>query len=185
VGNRACGSAAEQDNRAKTLAQPKIFTQDNVAASVNSGQTRWTLTTVVSGAAVYYTSRPVTALLSLNVTPRVSNDGFVTMTVAVTNDAFSIGSSADNLVTDNQAVNSQITVKDGETAVIGGVFQTSEVKNFTAVPFLHKIPILGWLFKSNLPNAESQKELLVFLTPHILDRGILKPEDSTNASLSY
>ncbi len=169
--------AAEAENKAKTLGQPKIFTQDNVPASVNSGQSRW-YTTILQDT---ITTTKVSALLSLNVTPRISNDGYVTMTVTVTNDAF-VGT---GYTTDNQSVNSQLTVKDGETAVIGGVFQTSEIENFTAVPFLHKIPILGWLFKSNLPNAQSQKELLVFLTPHILDRGVLKPEDSNNASLSY
>ena len=87
--------------------------------------------------------------------------------------------------TNTQAVNSQVTVKDGETVVIGGIYSTSEQNNLTAVPYLHKIPIIGRLFKSTLPNSKGQSELLVFLTPRILDRNILKPEDGTNAAFSY
>jgi type IV pilus assembly protein PilQ len=89
--------------------------------------------------------------------------------------------------TSTDSVNSQVTVRDGETVVIGGIFTTGEIKNFTAVPYLHKIPIIGHLFKSNLPNSQSQGELLVFLTPRVLDRSILKPEQegSTDASVAY
>ena len=177
--------AAEEELRAKSLAQPKIFTQDNVAASVNS--------TVTQNFAVAGTNnQPATvqaipATLSLSVTPRISSEGYITMIVTVTNGAI-VPSSSSTVPpsTTSQAVNSQVTVKDGETVVIGGLFQTSEQKNFRAVPFLHKIPLVGWLFKSTLPNAHSQSELLVFLTPRILDRSLLKPDqEGNNVSFSY
>jgi type IV pilus assembly protein PilQ len=106
------------------------------------------------------------------------------MQVAVTNGAVSTSAGGDP-TTNEQSVTSEVTVKDGETVVIGGIYSTSEIKNFTAVPYLHKIPIIGGLFKSTLPNSQAQDELLVFLTPRILDRSILKPEDGANISLSY
>jgi type IV pilus assembly protein PilQ len=85
-----------------------------------------------------------------------------------------------------QNVNSEITVRDGETVVIGGIFTTTEFKNLVAVPYLHKIPLIGRLFKSTLPNSQEQEELLVFMTPRILDRSVLKSGDtSTDVSLSY
>ncbi len=175
--------AAEKENKTKTLGQPKIFTQDNVPATVSAGQVRRITEITTSGGTTTTTTREVQATLSLNVTPRVSNDGFITMTVTVSNDAFTGASGTD---TPTQTVNSEITVKDGETVVIGGIYQTTEAENFTAVPFLHKIPLVGRLFKSNLPNINEKSELLVFLTPRILDRQFLQSEqEGTNISLAY
>ncbi|MBD3326795.1 type IV pilus secretin PilQ [candidate division KSB3 bacterium] len=179
--------AAEQNGKAKVLAQPKIFTQDNIAASVNTGTSFFVV--VEGGQDAASTLEEVQATLSLNVTPRISSDGHVSMQVTVTNSAPDFAQDTTNAGVPpilTQTVNSEITVKDGETAVIGGVFQTSEQENFSAVPYLHKIPLIGRLFKSTLPNSRTQSELLVFLTPRILDRQILKPEqESTDVSLSY
>jgi type IV pilus assembly protein PilQ len=160
--------AAEEEYKAKNLGQPKIFTQDNLQASVSTGRT---VTIPPAGDAE---PTEVTASLSLDVTPRISSDGYVTMNVTVTNSSLDL--SGENPTTNDQELTSLITVRDGETAVIGGVYQTLEIQQFQAVPFLHRIPILGHLFKSSLPNEQSQSELLVFLTPRILDRSLLKPE---------
>jgi len=170
--------AAEEEFKAKTLGQPKIFTQDTIGANVSTGQT------VVIPPAGDAEPTEVTASLSLNVTPQISRDGYITMDVTVTNDALDL--SGANPTTNNQAINSTITVKDGETVVIGGVYQTLEIESFRGVPYLHRIPLIGRLFKSSLPNAQRQNELLVFLTPRILDRGLLKPEEAaTNVLLTY
>lgn len=177
--------AAEEESKAKTLAQPKIFTQDNKAASVNAGISRQIggITTIAPDGTITTQTATVTAALTLSVTPRISNDGFISMTVNVTNGAFLRATGGE---LNQQAVNSEITVKDGETVVIGGVYQTEERKNFAAVPYLHKIPLIGRLFESTNPNTQSQSELLVFLTPRILDRQVLKPEQqTTDASFSY
>jgi type IV pilus secretin PilQ/predicted competence protein len=174
--------AAEEDLKAKTLAQPKIFTQDNVAATVSSTQTQYIA--VAGDAQTPASIQPVSAALSLNVTPRISSDGYITMIVSLSNGVVGTGPGG-RPTTNDQTVNSQVTVKDSETVVIGGIFATTETKNFTAVPYLHKIPLLGWLFKSTNPHSQTQSELLVFLTPRILDRSLLKAEESSNVSLSY
>ncbi len=177
--------AAELKFKAKTLGRPKVFTQDNLSASITATQTRQIdgTTTVAADGTVTTTSETVEAPLTFDVTPRVSGDGYITMDVTVTNTVFV---NATGGATQQQNVASQITVKDGETVVLGGVFVTNETESFTAVPFLHKIPVLGHLFKSTLPNAQSQSELLVFLTPFILDRQLLKPEQEvTDVSYSY
>jgi type IV pilus assembly protein PilQ len=178
--------AAEQKGQAKVLSQPKIVTQDNVSASVNTGTSFFVI--VEGGEDAASTLEEVQAVLALNVTPRISNDGHITMEVDVTNSSPNFAQAATNAGVppiNTQSVNSEITVKDGETAVIGGIFTTAERKDFSAVPYLHKIPLIGRLFKSTLPNTRDQNELLVFLTPRILDRQILKPEQDTNVSLSY
>jgi type IV pilus assembly protein PilQ len=173
--------AAEEDNKAKTLSQPKIFTQDNVAASVVSQQVRTRVQVVGDN----ITTETAQAPLALSVTPRISSDGFVTMTVDVNNASF-VSPDLQELATVSQSINSQVTVRDGETVVIGGIFETEEVDNFNAVPGLHRIPVVGWLFKSTAPKAKLQRELLVFLTPTILDRQYLQPEqEGTDVSLSY
>ena len=109
----------------------------------------------------------------------------MTMDVTVTNNSLDL--SGPNPTTNDQAINSMVTVKDGETVVIGGVYQTVEIDSFRGVPYLHRIPLIGRLFKSTLPNDQRQSELLVFLTPRILDRSLLKPEQegTTNASIVY
>ncbi len=171
--------AAEIDNKAKTLSQPKIFTQDNVPAQVSSVQSRTIPSTDVE-------ATTISAPLSLSVTPRISNDGYITMVVQVSNTRF-VSSSLTSLATSGETLTSQVTVKDGGTVVVGGIFITSEGSYFTGVPFLHKIPILGHLFKSTNPNASNQNELLVFLTPRILDRNVVSPEnqDAADASFAY
>jgi type IV pilus assembly protein PilQ len=175
--------AAERENKTKTLGQPKIFTQDNVPANVSAGQVRRITEVTTSGNTTTTTTREVEATLSLNVTPRVSNDGYISMTVSVSNDAFTGASGTD---TRTQSVNSEITVKDGETVVIGGIYQTTEAENSEAVPYLHKIPLIGRLFKSTLPNINEKTELLIFLTPRILDRQFLQSDqEGTNVSLVY
>ncbi|GAK52828.1 PilQ protein [Candidatus Moduliflexus flocculans] len=171
--------AAEIDNKAKTLSQPKIFTQDNVPAQVSSTQTR-----TIPGIGDNTQSTTVSAPLSLSVTPRISNDGYITMVVQVSNTRFE-SATLTNLATTGETVTSQVTVKDGGTVVIGGIFLTSEGSYFTGVPFLHKIPILGHLFKSTNPNSSTQSELLVFLTPRILDKNVVAPEDQDAADASF
>jgi len=171
--------AAEIDNKAKTLSQPKIFTQDNVPAQVSSTQTR-----TIPGFGDNTQATTVSAPLSLSVTPRISSDGYITMVVQVSNTRFA-SSTLTNLATTGETVTSQVTVKDGGTVVIGGIFLTSEGSYFTGVPFLHKIPVLGHLFKSTNPNSSSQSELLVFLTPRILDKNVVAPEDQDAADASF
>ena len=174
--------AAEVDNKGKTLAQPKIFTQDNVAASVTAQQTR-----TVPSFGDNTQATTVVAPLTLSVTPRISNDGYITMIVNVNNTTFVDTGDTTNLATAGQTLTSQVTVKDGSTVVIGGIFVTQEVDNMIGVPGLSSIPILGHLFKSTVPKAKSQQELLVFLTPRILDRNIIAPElqEGSDISLSY
>ena len=174
--------AAEVDNKGKTLAQPKIFTQDNVAASVTAQQTR-----TVPSFGDNTQATTVVAPLTLSVTPRISNDGYITMIVNVNNTTFVDTGDTSNLATAGQTLTSQVTVKDGSTVVIGGIFVTQEVDNTIGVPGLSKIPVLGFFFKSTVPKAKSQQELLVFLTPRILDRNIIAPElqDGSDISLSY
>lgn len=171
--------AAEIDNKAKTLSQPKIFTQDNVPAQVASTQTR-----TIPGFGDNTEPTTVTAPLSLSVTPRISSDGYITMEVQVSNTRFE-SATLTNLATSGETVTSQVTVKDGGTVVIGGIFLTSEGKYFTGVPFLHKIPVLGHLFKSTNPNSTAQSELLVFLTPRILDRDVMAPENQETADALF
>ena len=173
--------AAEIDNKAKTLSQPKVFTQDNVAATVTAQQTR-----TIPSFGDNTESTTVTAPLTLSVTPRISNDGYITMVVNVNNTIFVDTGNLSSLATSGQTLTSQVTVKDGSTVVVGGIFVTSDEDNFAGVPGLHKIPILGHLFKSKMPNSKGQQELLVFLTPRILDRNIVNEEQqSSDVSLSY
>jgi type IV pilus assembly protein PilQ len=68
---------------------------------------------------------------------------------------------------DRKEANTQINVRDGETMVIGGVFVDSQSNNVTGIPYLSRVPVLGWLFKQKSETVAKQ-ELLIFLTPTIV-----------------
>ena len=102
--------------------------------------------------------------------PHVTADGSVLMDVNITNnspsgatDSFGVPSVS------TKAATTQMLIKDGDTAVIGGIYQRLEKKGMREIPFLSEIPILGWLFK-NYTVSDSRSELLVFLTPRVINR---------------
>jgi type IV pilus assembly protein PilQ len=111
----------------------------------------------------------VNATLKLDVTPQISADGNVNMTVDITNDSvdFANAEPGNPPPIIKKEAKTVLKVRDGQTAVIGGVFVTNEGISQNGLPFLSKIPVLGWLFK-NRTKTRTNDELLIFLTPKIV-----------------
>jgi len=113
----------------------------------------------------------VSATLSLNVTPTVSPDGFIHLQVSVSKNEPDFGRTGANgdptIIT--RTANTQLLVRDGETSVIGGIFEHVTGTSQTAVPFFADIPILGALFH-NYQFQDERNETLVFITPRIVNR---------------
>ena len=109
------------------------------------------------------------ASLSLEVTPQITPDGHVIMEVKVTKDEPDYLNKLNDVppIKKNE-VNAKVLVKDGETIVIGGVFSNTQSKVVDKVPFLGDVPYLGRLFRRDVL-AEKKSELLVFLTPRIMN----------------
>lgn len=159
----------EREDAAKVLSSPRIVTLHNETAQINqSAEIPLISSTTADGATTKNVSfKPVK--LSLAVTPQITNDGAVIMSVDVSREF--VGAVVEE-TTQARPVNSRnaktkVLVKNGQTAVIGGIYQNDSTQNETKVPLLGDIPIFGWLFKTK-SRDNTKNELLIFLTPRIL-----------------
>ncbi len=177
-------AAAETEGLATILSQPKVVTVDNKAASIQTGVTFTLATTILVNNTTQTTLQQVNATLSLNVTPRVSADGHILMTVSAQNNspdfASPITTAGGVPPINTQSVNTEVLVKDGETVVLGGILQTDSRRNLTAVPYLHKIPVIGRVFRSTIPDSKNQTELLIFITPKLLNTATVEQSEAGN-----
>ena len=108
--------------------------------------------------------------ISLSVTPRITNNRQIMMTIHAENSSASLASSDVGYIFDKQRADNTLMVPDGETAVIGGLTITSVSKSRRGVPFLMDLPYLGRLFSTTRKN-EQKRDLVILVSPHILDDG--------------
>ena len=159
-------SALESITKAKTLSSPKILTMDNESATIQQGTTFYIPTVSQSGT----TSTPITATLSLNVTPKITPDGYIQLKVVATDNSLQPGTAGAQAVVNTKSMTTQALVKNGETLVLGGIYRRDESSSEDGVPILSKIPGLGWLFKTKSDTGPDVKELLIFITPTIVEQ---------------
>lgn len=156
--------AFEADGKVRILSSPKIATQNNQPATIEQGVQIPVVTTTATEIDVQY----VPASLRLVVTPQITAEDTVIMKLKVENNQPSNTirvSGTPGIVT--ESVDTQILVRTGTTAVIGGVYKLQESESETGIPGLRKIPFFGWLFKNKV-NKKDSSELLVFITPKIV-----------------
>ena len=162
-------SALEADARGKVVSSPRVVTGDNQKAAIEQGTE---IPYVTPGSA----NSPATvqfkkAVLRLDVTPQITADGRVHMVVEVRKDTIGqfvqLGGGFSVPSIDTKNVVTQILVNNGDTAVIGGIYEETIRNDVTQVPWLGNIPILGYLFKQT-GNSSEKNELLIFLTPRVV-----------------
>ena len=155
----------ETDSQVKVIARPKLATLDYKEAIIKQGEKIPYETTSASGTQVQF----IDAVLSLRVTPHVTPDASILMKVKVTRDARGTFRSPINQVPsiDNREASTEVLVKDGETLVIGGIYESENSEITQGLPWLMNIPVLGWLFKNNEVRS-TRNELLIFVTPSII-----------------
>lgn len=160
-------SAAETSGQAKIISSPRITTLNNKRARITQG-TDISVPTVTQNV---LTVQTVTAALELDVTPHVTADGSILMAIRLTNNVpdFSQQVAGGVPPVSTKEAETEMLVKDGDTAVIGGIYTRNTAENFAQTPFLGSIPILGWLFK-NVNESDTRTEMLVFITPRIVNR---------------
>ncbi|MBI3398052.1 MAG: type IV pilus secretin PilQ [Deltaproteobacteria bacterium] len=157
-------SAGEKNGLTKTISRPRITTLDNKEAKISQGDSVPFETTSSSGTQTQF----IDATLELTVTPHITPDGSVSMKIkASRNSIGSFRSAAGTPSISKKEASTEIIVKDGETAVIGGIVVADKSDTSSGIPFFKDIPFLGWLFK-NKSTADSQTELLIFITPNIV-----------------
>lgn len=171
----------EMEDRVKILSSPRIAVLTNTSATINQGVTILqpsTSSTPASGGATTQTFTPTKIGVSLKVTPQVSNIGTVRLQLDVSRTSLTAVGSSD---IDDRNAKTEVIVKSGDTAVIGGVFQSDVLKSQNGVPGLKDIPILGTLFRGD--KTVSQKvELMIFVTPKIIPllNQVFKAENEAN-----
>jgi type IV pilus assembly protein PilQ len=146
------------------LSTPRLTTQNNVEAEVAQGIQ--IPIQVVANNTVTVSFKD--AVLMLKVTPQITSANTVIMRITIENASPDFSRSVNNIPPiDTQRANTQVQVNDGATTVIGGIFVSQEQSSNARVPLLHRIPLLGWLFRRDSVTDES-RELLIFITPRIL-----------------
>ncbi len=156
-------SALEASNKGRVISSPKVITIDNKEATIEQGTQIPYSTVSASGTNTQF----IDATLSLKVTPHITPDGGVIMKLEAKNDSQGeVGASGQPSINKKKAT-TEVLVRDGETAVIGGILQITRKENQAAVPWLSKIPVLGFFFRKDV-NQSTNRELLIFITPKIL-----------------
>jgi type IV pilus assembly protein PilQ len=162
-------SAGELLGLSKVIAAPKVTTLDKREAKISQGESIPFQTTSLQGTQTTF----VDANLELNVTPQITSRDpkevgkQIMMKVRATRNAVGARSNPAGPSIDRREANTQVIIRDGETMVIGGVFIDSQNNSVAGIPYLSRVPVLGWLFKQKT-EAVAKQELLIFLTPSIV-----------------
>lgn len=160
-------SALERENKGEVIARPSITTANQKAAYISQG-TEIPFVSAASSGATTVEFKP--AELSLRVTPQITPDDRVILDLEITQDTQGetvSTSTGDAVAINTQRIGTQVLVNNGETIVLGGIYQQQLIHGVTKVPVLGDIPLLGWLFRSN-SNFTERRELLIFVTPRIV-----------------
>jgi type IV pilus assembly protein PilQ len=158
-------SALQDQGRGEIVSNPRVMTTDRCNAKIKQGfEIPYQSSSANQGTNIEYKE----ALLELDVLPQITPNGSISMSLNITKDE------PDNLNTVNgqpslikRQVETTVQVMDGETVVLGGVFEGTQINTTNSVPFFADIPVIGFLFKKTI-NTDDKKELLIFVTPKII-----------------
>lgn len=169
--------ALESSTQGKIISSPKVVTMDNVKAVIKQGDEVPYVTPASGNSPATVTFKE--AVLRLEVKPKITDEGRISMEIKATNDTpdYAQGEKLQgNPPIRKNEVESKIVVQDGDTVVIGGVSRSQDEKIESGLPWLYKVPVLGWLFKTQNINKQ-KRQLLIFITPKIMSgSGYIKDE---------
>ncbi len=157
-------SALQNNGHAEIVSQPKVITGDKQQAHIESG-TEIPYQEASSSGATSTSFKE--AVLKLDVTPQITPDDHIIMDLVVNQDSVGEETSAGIPTIDVTELETQVLVANGQTVVLGGIFQTQKVNSLEKVPFFGDLPYLGRMFRKDI-NIEEKRELLIFITPKIL-----------------
>jgi type IV pilus assembly protein PilQ len=178
----------ESENKGRVISTPRVVTQNKKAATITSSQqTSFRVQQLATqGAPAVATFENISATLNLTVTPQVTNDGAISMNINVAKSSFGTRPSNDappNMNSRNITTN--VLVDNGSTVVIGGLYQTDSLDTISGIPFLKDLPLIGWLFRTPVSNITQKNELIIFMTPRIIneERAGMAESQATNNGL--
>ena len=160
-------SAMQEEDRGEVVSSPKVITSNRHTALIEQGTEIPYLEASSSGAATVTFKK---AVLKLEVTPQITPDDHIIMDLAVHKDE--VGELFLGIPSiDTRKVITQVLVDNGETVVLGGVYEQTTKKGSTRVPFFGDLPMVGVLFRTTLDD-EKKRELLIFVTPKIVKQSL-------------
>ncbi len=159
--------ALETQNKAQVLSEPSILVADNVEAEIKSGKKIPIVTQDQAGNRIV---RFYDIVLRLKVTPHVSPDGQITLDLNPELSELSeqVGAGGYPIIITHEA-STRLTLRNGETVVLGGVIKEANSEATAGIPFLSRIPVLGWLLGGGQKFSKSKGEILIFVTPEIVE----------------
>lgn len=161
-------SALQAEGRGEVVSSPRVITADRREASIKQGTQIAYIRP--GGVGAVSTVEFKDALLGLKVKPQITPDGNIIMDLVVTKDT--VGQILNGVPSiDKKEVNTQVLVGNGDTVVLGGVYETVRTKRVTGIPFLSELPGVGRLFR-NTGNVDDKVELLIFVTPKIVNDAV-------------
>jgi type IV pilus assembly protein PilQ len=180
----------ESESKGRVISTPRIVTQNKKPATItSSSQTSFRIQAVQTGSiAPVATFQNIAADLNLQVTPQVTNDGAVSMQITLAKASFGDRPSADAPPNMNRRnINTSVLVDNGSTVVIGGVYETNSLESTSGIPFLKDLPLVGWLFKTPDITKIKKNELIIFITPRIMNQeeaGFTESQSAKSAASS-
>ncbi len=165
-------SALQDQGLGELLSNPRVMTSDRCRASIKQGtQIPYRVAQAggggAGGTAGAYTVEFKDATLTLDVTPQITPSGSVVMALKVSKDAPGAQLGDSGVAIDTRQLETNVHVMDGETVVLGGIFEGTQTNNTNKVPFFSDLPGIGFLFKRTIV-ADIKKELLIFITPKVV-----------------
>ncbi|MGH7254694.1 MAG: type IV pilus secretin PilQ [Nitrospirales bacterium] len=163
-------SAGELLGLTKVIAAPKITTLNNQEAKIEQGESIPFQTTSLQGTQTTF----VDANLTLQVTPQITSrdpkekDARIILKVKTTRNAVGARSNPAGPSIDKREATTQVMLRNGETMVMGGIYVDTQTNTVAGLPWMSRIPVLGWLFK-NKSESIAKQELLIFLTPTLIE----------------
>ena len=161
-------SALQADGYGEVISTPKVMTADKQTAKVATGQEVPYQSTTNSAAGSTATTSFKEALLSLEVTPSITPDGKIQMLLNISKDSVADKAPNGELILNKNTINTNVLVDNGETVILGGVFEQITANQQTKVPFLGDLPWVGRLFRKDV-KSDNKQELLIFVTPRIVN----------------
>lgn len=172
----------ESESKGKIISSPRVVTQNRRPATITSTESRSFQTTTNNNGVTERSFTTVTVTLNLNVTPQVTNNGSIIMQLTLAKGGFLNSDDPSRPpTTTNRTINTSVLVDNGSTIVIGGIYNFNKSESHKGIPFLKDIPVVGWLFRTFYNPQIDKTELIIFLTPRIINQeeaGLVNREDA-------
>jgi type IV pilus assembly protein PilQ len=174
----------EVESKARIISSPKVITQNKKSATLTSSEQQSFPVQSITGTTVQTTFQNVAATLNLTVLPQVTNEGAISMQITINKGSFGAAPPIGPPNISTRSINTNVLVDNGSTVVLGGLYSTSFSENHTGIPVLKDLPLIGWLFRSSYNPKNQKSELIVFITPRIINQeeaGLIDRTDTAEA----